>query len=194
MADRAWWVTTIQWSVWAILMSLVMGWLARSRHRARPAAQQRELAHPPSTLILGLVCFVFFAGIAVVSNVYANKTTTWWTTAIFVGFALMAVPMMVDYFVARHKVSEEGMNYRKLTGASKFLRWSELRTVRYAPALKWFRLETQSGGVARISVMLMGLPEFARLLIAHSPRQAIEPTIPSEPQATADVHPPSDWT
>ena len=193
MADRTWWVTTIQWSVWAILMSLVMGWLARSRHRARPAAHQRELAHPPSTLILGLACFVFFSGIAVVSNVYANKTTTWWTTAIFVGFALMAVPMIVDYFVAQHKVSEEGMSYRKLIGASKSLRWSELQTVRYVPGLKWFRLETQSGEVARISVMLMGLPEFARLLIAHAPRQAIEANTLTVLEATADGHPPSVW-
>ena len=194
MSDRAWWVTTIQWSLWAVVMSLVMGWLAKSRHRSRPASEQRVLVHPPSTLIIGLVCFLFFAGISVVSNVFVNKTTTWWTTTIFVSFALLAVPMISDYFIARHEVSEEGMAYRKITGASKYLRWSELKAVRYAPGMKWFRLEAQSGEVARISVMLIGLPEFARLLLAHAPKQAIEPETLPVLQATADGHPPSVWT
>lgn len=193
MAERAWWITTIQWSVWAVLMSLVMGWLAKSRHRPRPDSQRRELAHPPSTLIIGLVCLVFFTGLAILSNVYANKTTTWWTTATFVGFALLAVPLIAEYFLARHEVSEEGMYYRRLTGASKSLRWSELRAVRYAPGMKWFRLETESGEVARISVMLMGLPEFARLVLAHVPRQSIEENTLHVLQSTAEGDPPSIW-
>jgi hypothetical protein len=193
MADRPWWGTTIQWSLWAVAMTLVMGWLGKSRHRPRPTADQRVLAHPPSTLIMGLVCFVFFAGIAVVSNVFANKTTTWWTTAGFLGFALLSVPMISDYFIARHKVSEEGMAYRKITGAAKYLRWSELRAVRYTPTMKWFRLETQSGDVARISVMLMGLPEFARLVLAHAPQQTIDDETLPVLQATANDQPPSVW-
>jgi hypothetical protein len=65
-------------------MAIVMGWLARSRLRARPASDTRRLVHPASTLIVGLVAFAFFAGLAVVSNVVPNKTTTWWTTAVFV--------------------------------------------------------------------------------------------------------------
>ena len=193
MSDKAWWATTVQWTVWAIVMSLVMGWLAKSRHRTRPTSETRELAHPPSTLIMGSICFAFFAGIAVVSNVFPNRTVTWWTTAIFVGFALLAVPMIADYFMARHSVSEQGLKYRKLTGARKELRWSELKSVRYAPGMKWFRLETQSGDVARISAMLMGLPEFARLLLTHAPRQAIEEDSIGILEATANGNPPSIW-
>jgi hypothetical protein len=45
--------------------------------------------------------------------------------------------------------------------------------VRYTPLMKWFRLETQSGNVARVSVMLMGLPEFAGLLLQNAPQGAI---------------------
>ena len=84
MTDRPWWMTGIQWMLWALAMSLIMGWLGRSRLRARPADHHRRLAHPPSTLIIGLVCLLFFGGIAVASNVFSNKTTTWLTTAIFV--------------------------------------------------------------------------------------------------------------
>lgn len=38
MTDTASWAAALQWTVWAIVMSLVMGWLARSRHRKRPAS------------------------------------------------------------------------------------------------------------------------------------------------------------
>src|SRR5262245_43443937 len=101
MAENLTWTTALKWTVWAVLMALVMAWLGRSRFRMRPASDTPMLAHPPSTLIVGLGCFGFFAGIAVLSNVVPNKTTTWWTTSIFVGFALTSTPMVVDYFRAR---------------------------------------------------------------------------------------------
>lgn len=193
MTDRAWWITAIQWSLWFVVMSFVMGWLNKSRHRSRPPSEQRRLVHPSSTLIIGLTCLFLFGGIAVVSNVFKNKTTTWWTTSLFVGFALLAVPMILDYFIARHTISEDGLAYKTITGASKYLRWSELRTVRYAPVMGWFRLETQSGDVARVSVMLMGLPEFARLVLAHAPVEAIDDETLPLLRATADGQPPYVW-
>lgn len=193
MSNRAWWVTAIQWTLWAVVMALVMGWLGRSRFRRRPITQCSKLAHPPSTLIMGLVCFGFFAAIAIISNVVPNKTTTWWTTAIFVGFAAMSAPMVIDYFMAKHEVSEEGLSYRKLVGTRRFLQWSELTSVRYAPIMKWFRLETKSGAVARISVMLMGLPEFAHQLLKHAPAESVDANTLKILQATAEGNPPSVW-
>jgi len=174
-------------------MTLVMGWLARNRFKARPQSDAWRLVHSTSTLALGIVCFAFFAGIAVVSNVYPNRTTTWWTTTLFVGFALMAVPMIADYFLARHDVSESGISYGRLTGRRGNLKWSELRSVRYAPVMKWFRLESRSGQVARISAMLMGLPEFARLVLQHAPAEAIESSTKPILEATASGYPPPIW-
>jgi len=84
----------LQWTFWAIIMSLIMGWVARSRRQPRAADYARRLQHPPSTLIIGLVSFLFFAAIAVISNVFANATTTWLTTTVFVGFALLALPIL----------------------------------------------------------------------------------------------------
>jgi hypothetical protein len=195
MTDSLSWTTALQWGFWGVVMALVMGWLGRSRFRARPTSDARKLAHPPSTLIVGLICFGFFAGIAIVSNVFPNKTTTWWTTAVFFGFALLSAPMVIDYFMAKHEVSDEGLSYRQLlVGARKYLRWSDLRVVRYAPVMKWFRLETRSGEVARISVMLMGLPEFARVLLEHAPGGAVESGTLPILQATAQGNPPSVWT
>src|SRR6267142_1261804 len=108
MAERAWWMTALQWAAWFGLMALVMGWLARSRFHARPASEARRLAYPLSTLIVGLVCFALFAGIAVFSNVFPNETATWWTTAIFVGLALLSAPIVSGFFLQHHEVSDEG--------------------------------------------------------------------------------------
>jgi hypothetical protein len=55
--DRPLWTTALQWTlwllIWLLIMSVVMGWLGRSRFRVRPTADVRRLAHPPSTLIIG---------------------------------------------------------------------------------------------------------------------------------------------
>ncbi|HXH81439.1 MAG TPA: PH domain-containing protein [Candidatus Tectomicrobia bacterium] len=194
MSERPWWGIALQAVLWMAAMSLVMGWLGRSRFRARRMAAPGTLEHPPSTLIVGVLCFGLFAGMAIVSNVVPNPTATWWTTAIFVGFALLSAPLILDYFVASHEASAAGLSYRKLLGARKSLRWSELRQVRYAPTMKWFRLETRSGDVARISAMLMGLPEFARLVLEHAPPEVIDPDTLEVLRATADGHPPSLWS
>jgi len=192
--DKPWWGPAVQWTVWGILLTLVMCWVARSRFKARPHSDSRQLVHPPSTLIIGVVVFLFFAGIAIISNVFPNKTVTWWTTGGFVGFALLSLLMVADYFLGHHQVSEEGLSYGRLTGRRGYLKWADLRRVKYAPTMKWFRLETQSGDVARISAMLIGLPEFGRLLLSHAPPQVIDAKTLLILQATADGNPPSVWS
>jgi hypothetical protein len=82
--EQSWWGPAVQWTVWGILMTLVMGWVARSRFKNRPHSDSQRLVHPPSTLIIGVVVFLFFAGIATISNVFANKTvraTVGWLVA-----------------------------------------------------------------------------------------------------------------
>ena len=188
------WASALQWVLWMVVMGAVMGWLGRSRLRNRPARDARMLAHPASTFIVGFVSLAFFAGIAVVSNVYGNSTTTWWTTAIFVAFAVLSALMILEYLVVKHEVSEGGLRYTRLfVWSRRYLRWSDLRGVRYAPAMKWFRLESRRGDVVRVSAMLMGLPEFARLLLAHSPQGVIDADSRLVLEATAAGNPPSMW-
>jgi hypothetical protein len=79
-----------------------------------------------------------------------------------------------DYFAARHNVSDEGLRYSRLVGSGGYIRWTEVKKVQFSDAMKWFRLESQSGEAVRISIMLMGLPEFAWALLAHTPRESIE--------------------
>ena len=191
--NEPWWTDVVQWAIFGIVMTIIMGWIAKGRHKRRPAADGRQMVHSPAILILGLVGFIFFAAIAVVSNVFANETTTWWTTAIFVGFAVLSLPMIADYFFARHALSEEGLSYGRMNGSRGNLRWSDVRRVKYSQSLKWFRIETSTGAVARISAMLTGLPEFARLLLAHTRPTAFDPVTLRILKETAAGNPPSVW-
>jgi hypothetical protein len=174
-------------------MAAVMAWLGRNRLRRRAETAAQRLVHPLSTLIVGVTGFSFFVALVVLSNVYSNETTTWWTTTVFVGFALLAVPIITSYFIDDHEVSESGLVFTTMLGARKSMRWDEVRSLRYAPAMKWFRVEANSGDVARLSVMLMGLPEFARLALARVPRSAVQTSTLEVLRATAAGNPPSVW-
>ncbi|MFO1407262.1 MAG: PH domain-containing protein [Steroidobacteraceae bacterium] len=161
--------------------------------KARPAGEDRLLRHPTSTLVIAIVGLGLFGTVTVASIVTSKGPGDWWIPLVGLGFMLMSVPMVVDYFVARHEVTDEGLHYRKFVGTRKFMRWSEVRNVRYASGMKWFRLESTSDEVARLSVMLMGLPEFARMLLAHVPDGAIEPAALPLLRETAAGRPPSVW-
>src|SRR5947199_8195298 len=43
-----------QWPLWAVVMSLVMGWVALSRMRPRLAWCDKQLRHPLRSLMIGL--------------------------------------------------------------------------------------------------------------------------------------------
>lgn len=195
MPEKAWWISALQWALWGVAMTLVMGWLGKCRLRSRPAAEARRLVHPTSTLIIGLTCFILFSGFAIASAlVLSNEPALWWALAVFVPLALLSAPAVSGFFLEAHEVSEEGLAFRNFLGARKHLRWSELGAVRYAPVMKWFRLETRSGTVARVSIMLMGLPEFAALLLRHAPHAAIDSATAEALRATAAGNPPSLWS
>ena len=55
-------------------------------------------------------------------------------------------------------------------------------------------LESQSGAVVRLSVMLMGLPVFATVLLARARPAALDPETRLILQATAEGNPPSVWS
>jgi uncharacterized membrane protein YuzA (DUF378 family) len=175
-------------------MTVVMGWVAKSRLRERPDSERYMLRHPISTLVIGIVGTVFFFGIAIISNTIGkNPTSTVWTTLIFIAFGLASVPMIADYFFARHSVSDSGIEYGRLMGQRGSLRWSDVQRVRFAPVMKWFVLEGSSGSKARISAMLIGLPEFARFVLLHVPIEAIEPDTLAVLRATEKGQPPNVW-
>jgi hypothetical protein len=184
----------IQWGIWLVLMTVIMGWLARSRTRVAAAADGNEIKHPRSIFIVGLVGFLFFFAIAIISNVFGNGTETWWTTAIFIGFALLNGLLIADFYLARHRLIEGGLEYGRLFGRRGTIGWNEVTRIHYSPSMKWFRIEAGTGRVARISAMMTGLPEFAKAVLAHVPQSAIAAPTYNVLYQTSEGNPPPIWS
>lgn len=192
--QRSWWIPLVQWTLWGVSMSVVMGWVARSRMRPRAGLAPSQLQHPPSTLIIGLVGFLFFAGVAVVSNtVGKNSTTSVWTTLAFIVFAMILLAMVAEYFLARHHLTADGLEFGKLLGPRGSFRWVDVRSIEYAPVMKWFKIKTEHGATVRISVMLIGLPAFAQQALAGIDASRIQQPTRQVLLETASGRPPSVW-
>jgi hypothetical protein len=191
--NRPAWSIALQWAIWAAAMSAVMAWVARSRARTGPAADSQNLAHPRSTLIIGVGCSLVFSGIALASAIWPGKTGSPGISLSFLGFAGLGVPLILDYRNGRHTLTADGLRYGRMWGGGGTLRWREVRRLRYSAAWKWFRLEGPDGQVVRISAMLQGLPEFARAVLAQVPAAAIDPETRPVLEATAQGNPPTLW-
>ncbi len=183
----------VQWIVWSVLMALVMGWLARSRSRSRAASDAALLYHPTSTLIVGLVVGGLFLAIAVLSYLFPNNTGSLGISLFFAGFALLGAVLVVEYFRVRLCLEPGGLTYQRLFGKGGRLRWNEVARIQYSQSAKWFRLVTNNSEVVRVSVMLVGLPEFARAVLDEVPPEKIDTGSKSVLEQTAAGHPPSLW-
>jgi hypothetical protein len=193
LTTRPWWAPVLQWGLWAVLMTLVMGWLAHTRTHPRPSHEANTLAHPRSTLAIGLICGGFFLALAILSAMYPGKTGSPLISLFFLAFAVLGLPLVLDYRNARHTLTADGLRYRRMLGEGGRLRWAEVRKIRYSEAAKWFRLELAGGEVVRVSAMLKGLPEFAAAVLAQVPPTAIDPETRDILQATAQGELPRIW-
>lgn len=170
-SDAGW--SALGGALGVVLTAVIIAALARSRERATPDADSR-LSHPPGLLWIGVLCCGFFAGIAILSNLYANATTTWWTTLIFVTFALLGALLIVEYWRVEHAMDDAGLHYRGLVVPRFTLPWQEIRSVRYSTLARWIVLRSRRGDTARISILLRGLPAFAQRVLKDAPNAAID--------------------
>jgi hypothetical protein len=193
MANGPWWAQILAWGLWFALMSLLMGWLARSRQRPRSGSQPGVLQHPRSVLVLGLVCSGLFLTFALLSLLLPGETGSPLISLFFLGFALLGVPLIAEYVRVRHQLEPGGLRYQTLFGKRGFLPWSDVTCVRYSHTAKWFRIDGGAGEVVRISAMLTSLPEFARAVLEGVPRERIDPKTIPVLESTASGSPPSVW-
>jgi hypothetical protein len=78
------------------------------------------------------------------------------------------------YFKERHRLEPGGLCYRRSLTGSGTLRWSEVGKVHYSQVMGLFRLVTRQGEIVRVSVWLIGLPAFARAVLAGVPGTSID--------------------
>jgi TPR repeat protein len=169
-----WWAALARIAGGALLTSLVTGWMAVSRKREAVPGHPGRMHHPRSTLFLGLLILGFFVALGLASIVYDNDSGGPLMSALFAGFGMLGLLMIVEYFRAYHELTVDGLDFGRLLGPRGSLKWRDVTRLSYSKGLRWFRIETSSGEVARISAMLTGLPEFARAAREHVPSYAID--------------------
>lgn len=192
---HSWLLTLLQWTIWFVLMSLIMGWLAKNRLRKQPVSSNgTTMVHPKSTLVIGIIGVVFCFGLAILTNtVLKNDTVTIWTTLGFICFGLLSIAVIMEYFFARHRATATGLEYGSMFGRRGTFKWPEVKQVGYSPSLKWFVLILRSGKKVRISAMLRGLPEFAILVIRYVPHERIDDDTLEVLRNAADGDLPGIW-
>lgn len=160
---------------WIFFMTILMRWLGRQRLRLRPPSDAARLAQPRAILYLGLGCTLMFSAIWIASILMPDGTQGLHTHAIFIGFALLGLYLVADYFLVRHEVDEQGMAYGRLTGRPGRFAWVDVERVGFNTHMGWYRLELRNGTVVRVAGTMMGLPMFARHVLDHVPDHRFVP-------------------
>jgi len=164
MSGRPWW----EHVVWLALMGLVMGWLAKARRSASVEGRSRVLRHPPSTLIVGVVCTALFLAVGALSGLNV-KPSEWWVPLVFFAFALLGVPLIVEGVRVRIELKDEGIAYRGLLRSYDSVPWNDIDVATWSPSMKWLVLTTRRGDKLRVSAMLNGLDALALALGERAP-------------------------
>jgi hypothetical protein len=172
----------------------VTGWLEKSRRRRSkliPGVIPGQLIQPRWMLTIGLLTVPLFALLGTTAVFMPKQSAIDWVRCVFVwGIAATSLFTIARYYLARHRVSAQGLDFGHATGARTQILWSDLQRVEYCFSRPHFRLQTHSGNVVRIWVLYTGLPEFATLLLAHTASSAIDNRTLAVLQATARGNPP----
>jgi hypothetical protein len=134
----------------------------------RPGAV--TLVHSISTLLIGVVCTVFFAALAVLSSIYGNDSADRRASYVFVGLVVLGLSVIVEAVRVRHGLTDAGIAYRGLWHTYDRVQWTDLAAAHWSPTMKWLRLTTTDGTVLRFSGMLKGLNVLAGYLAERVPR------------------------
>jgi len=150
--------------------------LGKQRTPARPGRGRGMMRYPRMVLVMGV--FVVLAGLAafVANGVAEFEEDPFSAVFVLIGFPVAGTLVATMYFRVRYALVPGGMRYRPMWRGKSSFSWAEVTRVRYLSAAdkKCFRIETVSGRPVKLSLMLTGLPEFARTVLAEAPETSID--------------------
>jgi hypothetical protein len=164
----------IQWGSWGIIMAIVFSLIAKSRRNDLKINSSNILCLPSYVLIIGLSDFVFFLGIALISNIFPNDTATIGTTITFLGFSLLGLLLIYAFLIEKHSYDDMKIVYTKFNGKKTEIHWSNICNVKYQASMQWFVLESNDGKKSYYVTMLKGIKPFLEMLIKKLDSQKID--------------------
>ena len=139
----------------------------RTRRRDLESYTGSEVRFPPYVLLEGIVGFLFFISVALVSNLFPNETVTVITTSVFVIFSTLSGYQAFLYFAQRHQICDSHILFTSMFNTQTKIYWKVVAAVSYNPGIKWFVVETTSGKKYHISEIMRGIRQFSVAVIAN---------------------------
>jgi hypothetical protein len=88
------------------------------------------------------------------------------------GFLLLGVPLVLEAFGVRHRVTRWGLQYRTPWSRERMIPWEDVREITWSEPARWWVITTYDGARARLPELLDGLDtffEFARCFAPVEP-------------------------
>ncbi|WP_146619937.1 hypothetical protein [Acuticoccus sediminis] len=170
-----------------------MGWLGRARLKRRHDSEMNRLVHPLPTLLLGISSCTVSVVVTIPAIALSNQHLSWWVYVFLKGLFYLSFYFLSAYFIDKHTVSSEGLQYSTIIGRQKEILWIDVQFIQYNFLMKWFQIRSRSRQVARLSAILMGLPQFAQVALEHVPNDALDRVTEDILEETARGNPPSVW-
>jgi hypothetical protein len=133
------------------------------------------MQYPPSVRAIGAfvlaVLAMLAAAFAVTAANGAGGPVLAGVLAAFLAFGLLLIVGSVRVW---HVLTADGLEFGRLLGRRGSLKWRDVTRLTYSRGMRWFRIETASGEVVRISAILTGLPDLAGAVLEQVPSYAID--------------------
>jgi tetratricopeptide (TPR) repeat protein len=142
-------------------------WLEQT-DRAAAAANDRLMRYPRHHVFVGAAAGVGFGYVAWLGfwNSYLPLREDGFVVPSF--FVALGLGLVISSLTVRHELLADGALFRRFGGRKVHMKWADLRSIRYVTFMKWFRLESKSGSVVRISESMTCMQPFARAVLAHA--------------------------
>src|SRR5690348_12967745 len=163
-------IVTKQQVLWAVLIVTCLiqvglvwhAWRRRNKFAPNSAPHRGQLAYPDGWLVVGKAFLISAAlGFAILVNLPLPEL---WLLGIWAAISVLlgalGVFLIVAHGVERHEFSDDGITLRRLRGDTRYLSWSDIRSIRHWLNLETFRLVNRVGDVGWVSTHLDGIASF----------------------------------
>lgn len=162
----------LQWTVWAMAMTLIYGGLRRSSARTADVVTDGiRMRQSPWVMGIGNTGLVLFLGAAIVALVAKVPVAI---VVLFIGLALLSGWVLLQALMEEHVVGASGIRHRSMFGNKGFVPWTDVQRVQFRAITKRIRLITASGHAVAVTGMMRGSQVFATAVLQHVSPMAID--------------------
>jgi Co/Zn/Cd efflux system component len=127
-----------------------------------------ELKHGVFILVLAMVCMTIslFAAWSFVydDDVHEKAGELVAVIGLFSGFSVFSFVFFAEYFKARGRFNDNGIEFQTPWTGTKKENWDDLVSAKFNPSMHWYTLQFESGNKVRLSSCLLGHGEVLALL------------------------------